>query len=234
MNLSLGGGEIENANKVIFLKKNSVKILKRENGGLQVNENMDISAEPYMTQRVFSNFIISSIPDLTPGKKWKKVFSTITRPGKKTENTNNILNGFLFRFKAVPRFEKTIKSHLSPSTIGTDLVFPWAGRAGKKHGISAYGSLGKGGSELKHVEAANYKVQREELVHGAPQIMLEDIKKIEKIVFETKEAVTDHLGSHLRQVGEASQDMDIEQISDKIMQMINYKLEIEAERRGIF
>ena len=61
------------------------------------------------------------------------------------------------------------------------------------------------------------------------------MKKIKKIIFETREIVADHLESHSPQVtGTAEQVMDVEYMSEKIMQVINHRLKIEAERRGIF
>jgi len=61
------------------------------------------------------------------------------------------------------------------------------------------------------------------------------VKKIKGIILETREIVADHLGSHMTQLtGNPEQVMDIEDISEKIMQSINRRLKIEAERRGIF
>jgi hypothetical protein len=65
--------------------------------------------------------------------------------------------------------------------------------------------------------------------------LFEEVKKIKRIIFETREIVADHLGSHMPQVtGKPEQVMDIEDMSEKIMQVINHRLKIEAERRGIF
>jgi len=61
------------------------------------------------------------------------------------------------------------------------------------------------------------------------------MKKFKRIIFETRKIVADHLDSHMPQVtGKPEQVMDIKDISEKIMQVINRRLEIEAERRGIF
>jgi hypothetical protein len=86
-----------------------------------------------------------------------------------------------------------------------------------------------------HAEGSIHKIWREDLVYETSEPLFEEVKKIKRIIFETREIVADHLESHMPQVaGKPEQVMDIEDMSEKIMHVINCRLKIESERRGIF
>jgi hypothetical protein len=234
-NLSLKAGNRENANRRNYLRRHSPNSLRKESSSHQVDKNMYILAGSHKGQWIFSNTdtIHSIIQDFTQGMNWKNVFSAPT-PEKKPEdwmaNSKRLFSGL-----TTQGFDKTANSHLYPGSKSNNFVFPGAGVADQRSGTSAFGTSGKGRPELMHAGGTNYKAEREKLVYGAPQTLLDDVKKIEKVVFETKEAIVDHLESHLQQAtGKAEQDVDIEYMSEKIMQMIDHRVKIEAERRGIF
>ena len=86
-----------------------------------------------------------------------------------------------------------------------------------------------------HAGRNTQKTGGEDIVYGKSETFLEEVKKMKKVILETRKIVADHLESHSPQVtGKAEPVMDIEYISEKIMQAINHRLKIEAERRGIF
>jgi hypothetical protein len=236
MNLNLRGGKRENENTDLFLQTSSANNLSRGNSNQQVYKNMITPVES-STGRLISSYtgsVFSSRPDFTLGMMWKKVFSTISQE-KKPEDRMGISKKLFLGFESTQVFEKIIESHMYPGPRSADYVFPRAGRAGKTPRIAAFGTSGEERSELRHAGGKNHKRVREELVYGTQQILLGEVKKIENVVFKTKEVVADHLEYHLQQEAvKAGQAMDIEQMSEKIMQMINRRLKIEVERRGIF
>ena len=240
MNLSPEGGKQRSANTGNFLQRRSLDSLERKNSKLRVNKNIDIPAEAQMRQRLFSDSILSSKYDFIKGMKQKKITSTTYKPEKNPEKMQDTFNGFLFRSK-IPKAsilkssEKTASSriHLGPESF--NFVFSRAGGAGKPSEFTAFGPSVKGRSKLKYAKGSNRKTEREDLVYGISEPLLEEVKKIKKIIFETRKIIADHLESHSPQVtGTAEEGMDIEYISEKIMQAINHRLKIEAERRGIF
>ena len=238
MNLSLGGGKIVYSNTGNFLKRSSVNSLKRENNNQQANKKIDTPSELQMIRRFFSDFVLSTRNDFRMEMKRKKIFSTTPNPENKPENMYDIFNRFLFRSKIPNYSEKAARSRISRIHLGSEstyFAFPRTGEAGKASEITAFWTSGKERSELMHAERSNHKTGREDLVYGTSETLLEEVKKIKKIIFETKEAVADHFESHMQQTtGKAGQVIDVENMSEKIMKMINHNLKIEAERRGIF
>ncbi len=188
-----------------------------------------------MKQRLFSDFILSSKYDFTKGVKWKKISSTTSKLEKAPKNMQDIFNGFLFSSKIPRDSKKTTEFSRNPGAESTDFVFSKVDKAGKVPGIAAFGICGKKRSELTYSRGSNQKTERENFVYGTSEPLLEEVKKIKRIILETREIVADHVESHVPQVtGKQEQIMDIGDISEKILQTINYRLKIEAERRGIF
>ncbi|HWQ48878.1 MAG TPA: hypothetical protein VN414_08025 [Methanosarcina sp.] len=240
MNLSPEGGKQRSADTGNFPQRKSLDSMERKNNRLRVNKNIDIPEEAQMRQRLFSDSILSYKYDFTKGMKQKKITSTTYKPEKKPEKMQDTFNGFLFRSKT-PRAsilkssEKAASSRIHLGPESTDFVFSRSGEAGKPSEFMAFGPSVKGRSELKYPKGSNRKTEREDLVYGISEPLLEEVKKIKKIIFETREIVADHLESHMPQAtGKPEQVMDIEDLSEKIMQAINHRLKIEAERRGIF
>jgi hypothetical protein len=234
-NLNLKAGNRENPNGRNSLKKHSPSFLRKENSIQQVNKNMYILAGSRMRQWIFSKTgaIFSTMQDFTQAMNWKNVFSASTREKKAKNWMANSKR--LFSVLSTQFSDKTTNSHLYPKSMSNNFTFPRAGVAGQSPGTSSFLTLGKGRAELMHVGETNYETERGELVHRTPQILLDEVKKIEKVVFETKEAVADHLEFHLQQATRnAELGIDIDHISEKIMQTIDRRMKIEAERRGIF
>jgi hypothetical protein len=235
MNLSLGYKKRGYANAGNFLLRSSLNSLKIENNNQQVNKNVDIPAKSQMRWGLFSGSVLSSRNHFIMEMSWKKIFSTTFKQEKKPGNMYNILKGFLLRFKILKNSEETARSDIYTGPNSTYFALTRARGTGKTSGIAAFRTFGKERSELMHAVESIHKQGRGDLVYGTSQTLLEEVKRIEKIVFETKEAVADHFESHLPQAnGKFGQVMDVEKMSDEIMQMINHKLKIEAERRGIF
>jgi hypothetical protein len=232
--LCLKVGNRKKANGRNYLKKHSPNSLRKENSSHQVNKIMYILAGSRMGQWIFSNTdaIFSTMQDLTQVMNWKNVFSSSTLE-KKAENWM-VNSKKLFSVLSTQFSDKNANTHLYPKSMSNNFTFRRAGVAGKSPGTSSFVTLEKGRAELMHVGETNYEARRGELVHGTTQTLLDEVKKIEKVVFETKEAVADHLESHLQQVsGKAEQNVDLEYMSEKIMQTIDRRMKIEAERRGI-
>jgi hypothetical protein len=188
-----------------------------------------------MGQQLFSYFPHSARHDFTKGMKRKKIIFTTSKQEKNPEKMQNIFDGLLFRSKLLKSSEKTASSRIHLGSESTDFVFFRTGGAGKLSEFTDFGPSIKGRSELAHAERNNLKTGREDLVYGTSEPLFEEVKKIKRIIFETREIVADHLGSHVPRVtGNPEQVMDIEDMSEKIMQVINRRLKIEAERRGIF
>jgi hypothetical protein len=235
MSLSPEGGENGSANPETLLQSRSLDSLERKNNKLRVNKNIDTFAEVQMGQHLFSYFVHSAKPDFTKGMKRKKIIFTTPKPEKNPEKMQNIFDGLLFRSKLLKSSEKTAGSRIHLGPESTDFVSFRTGEAGKLSEFTVFGSSIKGRSELTHAGRSNQKTGREDLVYGTSEPFLEEVKKIKKIVFETREIVADHLEFHMPQVtGKPEQIMDIEDMAEKIMQVINHRLKIEAERRGIF
>lgn len=116
-----------------------------------------------------------------------------------------------------------------------DFTFSGVRGASRNPGTSGTGSFGKERSELMHAGGSAPETDRQELVYGTSQNLFEEVKQIKEIVFETKKSVADHFESHLPQgTGKTGQVVDIEQMSETVMRMIDRRMKIEAERRGIF
>jgi len=119
--------------------------------------------------------------------------------------------------------------------VSANFTFSGVGEAGKNPGTAGFGASGKERSELMHAGGSIHKTGRQELVYGKQETLTEEVEQIKKVVFETKEAVADHFESHLPQAaGKTGQVTDVEHMSEKIMRMIERRLKIEVERRGIF
>jgi hypothetical protein len=236
VNLSSGGRKKKAANTGNFLQKTSANSLKRENNNLQVNKkSIDTFTEAQMKQCLFSDFILSSKYDFTKGVKWKKISSTTSKLERAPKNMQDIFNGSLFKSKIPRDSKKTTEFSRHPGAESTDFVFSKVDRAGKVTGIAAFVICGKKRSELTYSRSNNQKTERENFVYGTSEPLLDEVKKIKKIIFETRAIVADHLESHVPQVtGKPEQVIDIEDMTEKIMQSINRRLKIEAERRGIF
>ena len=230
ISLCWGGGKKENSNMGSFLLRSSLNLSEKSNQ--QVNKNMNTPAELRTLQVIFSGSVFSTRPDFTP-TKWKNFISTFI-PGKKLEKRKDMPGRFLFEFKSFRNSDKTAKSHLYLGPQNTYFTFMRTG-TDKTYGFDASETSGKESSYLLHAVGSMHKTGREDLVYWTPQTLLDEVKKIEKIAFETKEAVADHFESHSQQeAGKAGQVMDIEYISKKVMQNINSRLKIEVERRRIF
>jgi len=240
MNLSPESEKQRSANTGGFLQRRSLDFLERKNNKLRVNKKIDIPAEAQRRQRFFLDFVLSSKYGFIKGMKHKKISFTTYKPEKKPEKMQDTFNGFLFRSKlpkaSILKFsEKTASSRIHLRPESTDFVFPSAGEAGKPSEFTAFWPSVKGMSELKYTKGNNRETEREDLVYGTSEPLLEEVKKIKRTIFETRKIVADHLESHMLQVtGKPEQVMDIEEMSEKIMQSINRRLKIEAERRGIF
>lgn len=116
-----------------------------------------------------------------------------------------------------------------------DVTFSGVRGASRNPETSEAGAFGKERSELMHAGGSTPETGRQELVYGTSQNLFEEVKQIKEIAFETKKAVADHFESHLPQeAGKTGQVMDIEQMSETVMRMIDRRMKIEAERRGIF
>ena len=233
ISLCCGGGKKENSSMGNFLQR-SLLNFPGEKSNQQVNKNMYTPAESYTLQGISSGFVRLAKPDLTLGTKWKKAFSALA-PKKKLEERKDMFGRFLLEFKSFRSSDNIAKSHLYFMPHSTDFVFLRTGGTGKTSGVVAFGASGKESSELLHAMKSMHKTGREELVYETSQNLQEEIEKIEKVAFETKEAVEDHFESHLQQENrKTGQVMDIEHISEKVMRIINHRLKIEVERRGIF
>jgi len=232
ISLCCGGGKKENSSMGNFLLR-SLLNFPGEKSNKQVNKNMYTPAESYTLQGISSGFALLPRPDLTPGTKWIKASSALS-PKKKPGERKDMFGRFLLEFKSFRSSDNIAKSHLHLGLQSTNFAFLRTG-TGKTSSVVAFGAFGKESSELMHATEGMHKTGKEELVYGTSQSLQEDIEKIGKVAFETKEAVADHLESHLQQTaGNAGQIKDIEYISEKVMQMINKRLKIEVERRGIF
>lgn len=233
MKLCCRGGKKENSSMGNFLLRNLLNF-PGEKSNQQVNINMHTPAELYTVQGISSGFVLLARPDLTLGTKWKKASSTLV-PKKKSEERKDMFGRFLLEFKSFRSSDNIAKSRPYFGSQSTNFVFLRTGGTGKTSSVVAFGAFGKESSELMHEMEGMHKTGTEELVYGTSQNLQEGIEKIEKVAFETKEAVANHLESHLQQTaGNAGQIKDIEYISEKVMQMINKRLKIEVERRGIF
>jgi hypothetical protein len=75
-----------------------------------------------------------------------------------------------------------------------------------------------------------YRSQENEIT----QSIVEEVKKIKKVVFDTQEAivVNSSKDTFLNNTN-LKQKIDIEYISEKVCQLMGHKMKIEAERRGI-
>ena len=234
-NLSPGSGKRRSANTGNFLQKISVNSLERENNNLQVNKNIDTFTEAQMRQRFFSDSVLSSRRGFIKGIKWKKTSFITSEPEKIPQNKQGVFNGFLFRTKILTDSEEAAGLSRHPGAGSTYFAFSRKREASKPSEIKAFGPSVKGRSELMYAGRSTQKTGGEDFVYGTSETFLEEVKKIKKIILETREIVADHLESHSPQVtGTAEQVMDVEYMSEKIMQAINHRLKIEAERRGIF
>ncbi|MDD3246397.1 MAG: hypothetical protein PHF18_06030 [Methanosarcina sp.] len=235
ISLSLGGEKRRSSNTETFLQKKQLDSLERKNNNLRVNKKIDIPAQAQMGLHLFLDFVHSTKPDFTKEMKRKKIIFTTYKPGKNPEKTQDIFDGFSFRSKISKAFEKTSRSRTHLGQESTDFVFSRIGGAGKPPEFTAFGLSVKGKSELTHAVGSNQNTGREDLVYETSEPLFEEVKKIKRIIFETREIVADHLESHVPQVtGTPEQVMDIEDMAEKVMQVINHRLKIEAERRGIF
>ena len=198
------------------------------------NKSPDIYPGIRKLKQISSSLILSARPKNILGKAWTGLLSAPSLQ-KISEGREDISKGLLFGFKGLPGSGKTVKSPPYPGPGSTNFTFSGVGRAGKNPGTAGFGASEKEGSELMHAGGSIHKNGRQELVYGKQETLQEEVKQIKKVVFETKAAVADHFESHLTPaVGKAGQQVDIEDISEKIMQSINRRLKIEAERRGIF
>lgn len=234
ISLCCAGEKKENSNTGDFLLRCFTNPPGEKNN-LQVNKNTEIIAKLSAVIGVSHRSVFSVIPDFTQGRKWKNVFSISPKQEKKSELVNDIFDRFSLKLKSLKSSEKTAKSHIYSGTESTSFAYSGERRISKISGITSSITSGKGRSELMHVVESMRKTGREDLAYDADHTLIEEVKKIEKIAFETKEAVADHLETHLQQATEkVEQFVDIEQISDKVMQMITRRLKIEFERRGVF
>jgi len=229
INLYFRGGKKENSVGNFLLRSSLNTPEKRSQ---QVN-NMIIPAELRTLQRIFSESEFSARPNFTPEIKWKNFISTFT-PGNKQEKRKDMPGRFLFEFKSFRNLNKIAKFHLFIMPQNTYFAFMRTG-TDKTYGVDVSGTSGKESSDLRYAVGSMHKTGSEDLVYRNPQTLLDEVKRIEKIAFETKEAVADHFESHLQQEDrKTGQVMDIEHISEKVMQIINRRLKIEVERRGVF
>lgn len=187
-------------------------------------------------QRISSDFILSTMPDFSAEMKWKKAFSSIHGPDKKPEYKKAISKNILFRSRGLQSLKNSSKFSVDPESRNTYFaLLSWRGESGTSPATAAFGTSRKEPFELMHPEGSIHKIGREDLVYETSKPLFEEVKKIKRIIFETRAIVADHFESHIPQVtGKPEQVMDIEDMSEKIMQVINLRLKIEAERRGIF
>ncbi len=203
-------------------------------GSLWRNKSMDVYPGIRKLQQISSALILSPMPKNIEETVRTGLLSTPT-PQKISAGKGGISTGLLFRFKGIPGPGKTAKSHPYPVPGSTNLMFSRGGGEGKNPGTAGFGASGKEKSELMHAGRSIHKTGRQELVYGKPETLQEEVEQIKKIAFETKAAVADHFESHLPQAeGKTGQVADVEHMSEKIMQMIERRLKIEVERRGIF
>lgn len=238
MNLILGSGKRIYVNAGNSLHRDSANFLKKVKSSLQVNKKQDIPAVSRIIPRTPFDIILSTIPDFEAEMKWKEIFS-FNGPEKKSGDEKAVSRKFLFKFRSIQSPKNASKSSIYPEFKNAySTFFTLRGEGGKTPGITNFGTfetLGDKRSELMHAGESYQKTGREDLVYGTSEPLFEEVKKIKRIIFETREIVADHLGSHMpRATGNPEQVMDIEYMSEKIIQSINYKLKIEAERRGIF
>ncbi len=233
MSLSPGGGKRRSSSTETFLQRKPLASLERKNNNLRIN--IDNPAQALIGQRLFSDIVHSFKPNFTKGMKRKKIIFATSRLENPQQNIQDLFNVFIFKSNILRGSEKTAKSRIHIGSERTDFVFSGVSGAGKPHEITTFGLFGEKRSELTHAGGSNQKTGREGLVYGTSEPLFEEVKKIKRIIFETREIVADHLGSHMPLVtGNPEQFMDIEDMSEKIIQMINRRLKIEAERRGIF
>lgn len=236
MNLLLGSGKRGYGNAGDFPQRGSANFLRRENSSWQVNKKQDDNAAPRKVQRISSNFILSTMPDFVAEMKWKKVFSSIYGPEKKPGDKKAVSKNISLRSRDLQSFKNSSKFSVDPESRNTYFtLLSLKGKSGTSPDSAAFRTSRKERSELMHAERSIHKIGREDLVYETSEPLFEEVKKIKRIIFETREIVADHLEFHMPQVaGKPEQVMDIEDMSEKIMQVINCRLKIESERRGIF
>jgi hypothetical protein len=219
-----------------FLQRGSANFLKRENNSWQVNKKRDVDVAQRIVQQVSSDFVLSTMPGFATEMKWKKIFYSIRGPEKKPEGKKAVSKSILFRSRDLQSFKNSSKIGVDPGSRNTYFTpLSLKGESGTSSDTAAFRTSRKERSELMHAEGSMHKIGREDLVYGTSEPLFEEVKKIKRIIFETRAIVADHLESHMPQVtGKPEQVMDIEDIAEKVMQMINRRLKIEAERRGIF
>lgn len=219
-----------------FLQRDSANFPKRVKSSRQVNKKHYTTVVSRIIQRIYSDLILSTIPDFSTKTELKKVLSPVHGPDKKPEYRETVPGEFLFRFGNLQNLKNASESSTYPELKNTSLTFfALREEGGKTPGITKFGTSTEKGSELMHADGKTQKTGREDLAYGTSQPLLEEVKKIKRIIFETREIVADHLESHMPQVtGKPEKVMDIEDVSEKIMQSINRRLKIESERRGIF
>ncbi len=198
---------------------------KAVSGGLWKIKNMDTYLGIRKLKQISSGLILSARPKSLVETVCTGLLSSPTTQ-KISEGRKVISTGLLFRFKGLPSSGNTAKAH----------PYPWQGSTNFTFSRTAgFGASGKERSELMHAGGSIHKTGRQELVYGKAETLIEEVKQIKKVVFETKAVVADHFESHLPQAaGKSGQVTDVEHMSEKIMRMIERRMKIEVERRGIF
>lgn len=206
-------------------RKNRIEKGKQNIASLNSQMKLGISAE--IIRSVTNNFSLQ--------RKQKMTLSVSPVAENKPDASINGFKGFSPESKPFRDSGRLLKSVFPFKSRNIYYDFHKGVSAGETYGPTAFWVSENKRPELMHMLGYNLKNDREDLVYGPSQILMDEVKKIEKIVIETKESVANHFESHLKQMpGKAGQVIDIEKISDKIMQQINRRLKIEAERRGIF
>ncbi|MGE5379204.1 MAG: hypothetical protein ACM3KN_00050 [Candidatus Aminicenantes bacterium] len=236
MNLILGSGKREYRSAEYFLQRDSANFLNKEKRSRQVNKKQDAPAVSRIIQRIPFDFILSTTLDIASEIKWKEVLFSINGKEKKPGDEKDVSKNFFSRFKNLQSPKNASKSSIYPESKNAyPTFFTLREEGGKIPRITNFGTFEEERSKLTHAGENSQKAGREGLIYGTSEPLFEEVKKIKRIISETREIVADHLGSHMPQTtGNSEQVMDIEDVSERVIQMINRRLKIEAERRGIF
>lgn len=220
------------------LQRSSNNTLRQKNNNGQVNKriyapNINSLVKSLIKLHFFFSSGITSVRDLTKRTRVKKIFFTATRLEEKPEDMQGVLKGFLFRSKILRSSGQKIKPGISAHEGIANFVF--SGKDGRLPIFLTSKAFANERTELMHALATDQNKAREDLIYETSGAYLEEVEKIKKVIFETREIVADHLGSHFSQkTQQAGSDVDLEYMSEKIMHIINCKLKSEAIRRGIF